>query len=138
MDNVVATCKQSAVRGMERFLKTLSFVPDDKLTWSPAPTAKHALRIAAHTANTAGFFAQLFRDGNFPPVDMAQMFAAMASAEEAITTREAAIELLRKNTDAIVAALDAATPELIASTLETPFGFTAPMAFFMTIPGVHA
>ena len=138
MDDIVTMCKQNAVRGMERFLKTFSFVPDDKLTWSPSPTAKSALRIAAHTACTAGNFAMLIRYGKFPTTDMAQLFAAMNAAEEAITTREAANELLRKNTDEVVAALDAATPELIASTVETPFGFSAPMAFFMNIPGSHA
>ena len=138
LDNMVPMCKEKAVRGMERFLKTLSFVPDDKLTWSPSPTAKTTLRIAAHTAIMAGNFAQLIRNGKFPPVDKAQLFAALKTAEEAITTREAAIELLRKNTDEVLAALDAATPELIVSTVETPFGFSAPMAFFMNIPGSHA
>ena len=138
MDDLVAMCKQNAVRGMERFLKTFSFVPDDKLTWTPSPTAKSALRIAAHTACTAGNFAMLIRYGKFPTTDMAKLFADLNAAEEMVTTREAAVELLRKNTDDILAALDAATPELIACTLETPFGFSAPMAFFMNIPGSHA
>jgi len=123
---------------MERFLRTLSFVPEDKTTWSPAPTAKNALQIAAHTAVTAGFFAQLIRDGKFPSGDMQEMFGAMAAAEAAVTNRQAAIDLLKKNTDAIVAALDAATPELIGKMLPTPFGSEMPMAFFMNLPGVHA
>ena len=138
MDDLVTMCKQNAVRGMERFLKTFSFVPDDKLTWSPSPTAKSALRIAAHTACTAGNFAYLIRNGKFPTNDMAELFAGMNAEEQTVTTREAAVELLRKNTDDILAALDASTPELIASTLETPFGFSAPMAFFMNLPGSHA
>lgn len=138
MEDMITSCKQSAVRGMERFLKTLSFVPDDKLTWSPSPTAKTPLRIAAHTALMAGNFAQLIRHGKFPAMDMAQLFAALNAAEEAITTREAVIELFQKNTEDVLAALDAATPEQIASTVETPFGFSASMAMFMSAPGIHA
>ena len=138
MENLVPMCKQNAVRGTERFLKSLSFVPDDKLNWSPTPTAKTALRIAAHTAVVAGLFAEVIRSGKFPTVDAAQLFGPLKAAEDAIAAREEAIALLRKNTDEVVAALDAATPELIASTLETPFGFSAPMAFFMNVPGEHA
>ncbi len=138
MDDLVASCKQNAVRGMERFLRTFSFVPDDKLTWSPSPTAKTPLRIAAHTALMAGNFAQILRNGKFPDMEMTQLFAALNAAEEGITTREAVIELFKKNTDDVLASLDALTPEQIASTLQTPFGFAAPMAMFMSAPGNHA
>jgi hypothetical protein len=50
MESLIASCKESAVWGMNVFLTTFSFVPDDKLNWTPAPTAKGAMRIAAHTA----------------------------------------------------------------------------------------
>ena len=138
MENIVAMCKQSTVRGMERLLKTLSFVPDDKLTWSPSPTAKSALRVAAHTACTAENFALIIRDGKFPVDSMQELFATLNAGEVAVTSREQAIQLMRTNTDAVLAALDAATPEIISSTVETPFGFSAPMAFFMSLPGIHA
>ncbi|MGI8924225.1 MAG: hypothetical protein ACR2HJ_09365 [Fimbriimonadales bacterium] len=51
---------------MEEFLKTFSFVPDDKLNWTPSPTAKTAIRIAAHTAIYAGNFAKMIRDRKLP------------------------------------------------------------------------
>jgi len=62
MEGIVTSCKESAVHGMEHFLMLLSFVPDDKLNWTPTPTAKSALRIAAHTALYAGRFARMMRD----------------------------------------------------------------------------
>ena len=75
MESLVATCKQGAVSGMETFLKTFSFVPDDKLNWAPVASAKTPLQIAAHTACTAGVFAQLYRDGKFPPIEMGKLVA---------------------------------------------------------------
>ena len=137
MESMAAACKKSAIMEMEYFLKTLSFVPDGKLTWSPSPTAKSALRIAAHTAIYAEVFAQIIRTGKWFQGDLAEWIAARAAAEEAIKTREEAIALFRKNTDEVTAALDALTPELIESTIATP-GLSAPMTFFMNLPTLHA
>ncbi|MES1227752.1 MAG: hypothetical protein ABUL72_03720, partial [Armatimonadota bacterium] len=50
MESLVASCKDLAMAGMNTFLLNLSFVPDDRLTWTPTPTAKSSIRIAAHTA----------------------------------------------------------------------------------------
>lgn len=138
MDDMVATCKQGAVSGMETFLKTFSFVQDDRLNWTPAATAKTPLQIAAHAACTAGNFALLYRDGKFPPVEAGKFMEYMKQAESVVTTREQAVELLKKNTADLVAALDTMTPEKIALTVDTPFGFAAPMSMFMMVPGVHA
>ncbi|MBZ0214359.1 MAG: hypothetical protein K8H99_11205 [Nitrospirae bacterium] len=44
----IESAKQRAVSGMEMFLCNFSHVPDDKLVWTPTPTAKSAIRIA-HT-----------------------------------------------------------------------------------------
>src|SRR5882724_7484036 len=88
MDSVVAACKKSAVEGMEYFLRNFSFVPDDKLTWTPTPTAKSAIRIAAHTALYAGRFARMIKDGKLPASDNLTEWLAQVNAEEiAITSR---------------------------------------------------
>jgi uncharacterized damage-inducible protein DinB len=137
MEGWVERCKRRTVESTDQFLTTFSFVPEDKLHWSPAPTAKSAMRIANHTAYYAGIFAQVIKDGRFPTMDREQHAAARKAAEEADTTREEVISLLRKNTDEVLAALDALTPEMIESTVETP-AFPAPMTFFMDLPAGHA
>ena len=100
MDSLVASCKEIAVRGMEVFLKTFSFVPDDKLTWTPTPTAKSAIRIAAHTALYAGRFARWIKDGKLPAVDnLPEWLAQINAEEEAITSRTEMESIFRKNTE---------------------------------------
>src|SRR6185369_2669101 len=120
MDSLVASCKENAVWGMEHFLKVFSFVPDDKLTWTPAPTAKSAIRIAAHTAIYAGNFARMIEDRKLPPSDTLQEWIAqMNAAEAAIICRTEVESIFRKGTDEVIAALDSLTPEAIESSLDS-------------------
>ncbi len=124
---------------MEQFLKTFSFVPDDKLNWTPSPTAKSAIRIAAHTAIYAGVFAKMIRERKLPFGDEIPEFVArIDAAEEALTSRAEMESLFRKNTDEALAALDTLTPEAIGMTLDTSLGWTVPMTRLMMLPGTHA
>jgi hypothetical protein len=67
MVDVITMCKERATEELEYFLNTLSFVPADKLTWSPTPTAKSALQIAAHCAGYSGGFASVIRQPRRSP-----------------------------------------------------------------------
>jgi hypothetical protein len=140
MDSLVASCKESAVQEMEYFLKTFSFVPDDKLTWTPTPTAKSAIRIAAHTALYAGRFARMIRDGKLPGSDNnLQEWLAQRNAEEAAITSRTEMEIIfRKGTDEVIAALDSLPPEAIGASLESGLGWSMPMTLLMNMPGIHA
>lgn len=139
MESLIASCKDSAVQGMEIFLRNFSFVPDDKLTWTPTPTAKSALRIAAHTALYAGRFARMIKDGRLPASDNLAEWLAQRNAEEAAITRRSEAEgIFRKGTDEVLAALDSLTPEAVSSSLDSGFGWSMPMTRLMNLPGWHA
>ncbi len=139
MESLVAACKESAVRGMEVFLKTFSFVPDDKLTWTPAPTAKSAIRIAAHTSLYAGRFARMIEERKLPASDNLTEWLAQRNAEEAAITIRTEIEsIFRKGTEEVIAALDSLTPEAIGTSLDSGLGWSIPMTFLMNLPGLHA
>ncbi|HVT14086.1 MAG TPA: DinB family protein [Fimbriimonadaceae bacterium] len=139
MESLVAACKESAIEGMEMFLRNFSYVPDDKLTWTPTPTAKSAIRIAAHTALYAGRFARMIKDGQLPGGDNLAEWLAQRDAEEAAVTSRAEMEsIFRKGTAEVVAALDSLTPEAIASSLDSGLGWSMPMAYLMKLPGWHA
>ena len=139
MESLVASCKESAMWGMEHFLKVFSFVPDDKLTWTPAPTAKSAIRIAAHTALYAGRFARMISDRKLPASDNLTEWLAQVNAEEAAVTSRTEIEsIFRKGTDEVIAALDSLTPEAIGTSLDSGLGWSMPMTFLMNLPGIHA
>lgn len=139
MDSPIESCKKSAVQGMEMFLRNFSYVPDDKLTWTVTPTAKSAIRIAAHTALYAGRFALMIRDRQLPKPENLDEWVAKNYAEEiALTSREEMESVFRKGTDEVIAALDTLTPEDIDSVLDSGQGWTMSMAFLMTLPGWHA
>jgi hypothetical protein len=135
MQEVIGQAKQSIVMGKERFLKTFSFVPDDKLNWSPTPTAKSALRIAAHIGLSNQGMAGIVRGEKFPFASMKEMWEAVEPAEKAITTREQAIKQIEDGAIAALAALDALTPERLAADAGLPMPM--PMAQFVMILGAH-
>jgi len=139
MESLVDSCKKSAADGMEHFLKVLSFVPDEKLSWTPTPTAKSAIRIAAHTSLYAGRFAHMIRERKLPRHDnLTEWLARRNAAEVALTSRAEVEDSFRKGTDEVLAALDSLTAEEIELTLESGFGWSVPMTWLMNLPGSHA
>src|SRR6185312_10847779 len=114
MESTVAFYKELAVGGMEEFLNVFSFVPDDKLEWTATPTAKSAIRIAAHTALYAGRFAGMIRDRRLPAPDNLTEWLAERDAEEiAITSRGEMERIFREGTAEVLAALDTLSPDEI-------------------------
>jgi hypothetical protein len=139
MESLIASSKESAIAGMEHFLKVFSFVPDDKLTWTPTPTAKSAIRIAAHTALYAGRFAGMIRDRKLPAIDnLAEFIAMRDAAEAAITSREEIESIFRNGADEVLAALDSLPPEAIKTVMDSGLGWSVPMTWLMNLPGNHA
>ena len=129
--------KRVTAMGKDRLLKTLSFVSDDKLTWSPEPTSKCALRIAAHCGISNRMFVAIIKRTPFPEdFSMADALAQGKLDEEKIETREQAIALIESSTAAVIEALEAVSPEDVHSDVVTPV-FTAPLMFFMNLPGRH-
>lgn len=124
---------------MEFFLRNFSHVPDDKLEWTPTPTSKSAIRIAAHTALYAGRFAQMIRDRRLPAPDNLSEWLAERDAEEvAITSREEMEKVFREGTAEVLAALDTLKPEELEMSLESGQGWSMPMKQLMGLPGWHA
>lgn len=139
VENLVDSCKKGAVNGMEQFLKVFSFVAEDRLHWTPTPTAKSALQIAAHTATYPANFAKMIRDRKIPTGEEINVFVAQTrAAEQAITDRTEIEPIFRKNTDEVLAALDSLTPDEIGLSLDSSLGWSMPMTFLMSLPGIHA
>ena len=123
---------------MDIFLRNFSKVPDDKLTWVPAPTAKSALRIAAHTALYAGRFAKMIRDQALPlPSNISEWVAQRDAEEEAITDRGQIETIFREGTAEVLAALDALTEEDINVVIDSGQGWTMSMRYLITLPAWH-
>lgn len=139
METLVASCKQSAVQGMDMFLRNFSYIPDDKLTWTATPTAKSAIRIAAHTALYASRFARMISERKLPGGDNLAAWLEQRNAEETALTDRAEVErVFRAGTEEVLAALDALSDAEAESSLDTGQGWSMPMANLMKLPGWHA
>ena len=135
MMDIITYCKQRASWAHEHFLTVLSHVPEAKLTWTPAPTAKSALQIAAHCAGYSGAFANIIREGGFPWT-VEEFRAPIQAAIDSITTIEQAKTMLRKGIEDSLTALDTVKPEQVDGKVKSPQGET-PFIFFMTLPAFH-
>lgn len=137
--DLIESSKQRAVSCMEYFLRNFSHVPDEKLSWTPTPTAKSAIRIAAHTALYAGRFARMIRDRRQPaPENLTEWLAERDAEEVAITSREEVETIFREGTAEVLAALDTLTPEDLEMSLDSGQGWSMPMKQLIGLPGFHA
>ncbi len=83
------------------------------------------------------FFVGIIRQTPLPEgVPFEVLRAEGQKQEHAITTREEAVRLIEESTTAIHEALDGLTPSEVEAMITTPV-FTAPMEFFMNLPGRH-
>jgi len=137
MNDAIEKAKRQTLHGKDRLLKTLSFVPDDKLNWSPSPTAATALQIAAHAGLSNYRFIQQMRRQPMPTyATEAERLKAGADADADITTRQAAIDEIELATEEVLAFLDTLTDADVDSTVKLPFR-EVPMRHLMRRPGLH-
>ncbi len=135
----IELAKVSAMDNMEMFLRNFAHVPDDKLNWTPTPTAKSALRIASHTALYASRFAKMINDRATPsPTNLEEWLAARNAEEISVTTREEVESIFRAGTEEVLRALDTLTEAEVESTIDSGQGWSMPMRFLINLPGWHA
>ncbi len=132
----IGQAKKTLEMNKHRFETTFSFVPDDKLEFSPGGISKSSLEIAAHVAVSNFTFARLIRRDAPQVTSEADIEAMLAEKTASIKTREQALATLQESTADVYAALDAMTDESFNADLVTPF-FTAPMVFWMYLPARH-
>ena len=124
---------------MEMFLRNFSKVPDDKLNWTPTPTSKSALRVAAHTALYAGRFADMIRNRALPNPENLEEWIAKNNAEEiAVTSRAEMERIFRAGTDEVLRVLDGVSDEEVDMVLESGQGWSIPMTQVIALPAWHA
>jgi hypothetical protein len=137
--DLIESSKDRAVSCMEIFLRNFSHVPNDKLDWKPVPTAKSAMRVAAHTALYAGRFARMIRDRQLPvPENLSAWLAERDAEEVSIASREEVEKVFRAGTAEVLEALDTLKPEEVEMSLDSGQGWSMPMTFLMGLPAWHA
>ena len=120
---VVTKAKADFESASQRLIHLFSFVPDDKLAWTPSATAKSALRIVAHCALTTEFFANLI-SGGMPGVipSPTEFFQELDDDEKTVITRTQALDLMKTAAANLGSAMDTVNSATIESSPNSPFG----------------
>lgn len=136
MGEVIETAKLLTVAAKNRILRTFSHVPDEKLTWTPAPSSKSALRIAAHIGVSNYGMSAVLR-GDHPPVSsMQELMKFMSEKELSVTSRDEAVKAIESSTEHYLATLDTLTHDRLKEDIVLPFG-TFPTIGFIFVCGRH-
>jgi len=136
MEDVISEAKAELLRAKSRIVTALTTTPDDKIGWSPAPTARTPIELVAHSALGISGIQEVLAGKPFPFSDMTAADTEFRAAEKEFATREQALGLLEKNTAAYVAWLDTLTAEQIGATF-TEFGRPIAMASAITFAADH-
>lgn len=136
MNDTIEAAKAEFLRAKSRVATGLKTTPDDKINWSPSPTARTAVQQVAHVAISIKGMMDWLKGVPFPYADFAEMDTAARAMEKEYTSRDQVLQLLDENSDAYLGWLDSLTPEFLATTLETPFG-SFPMSNAITFPADH-
>ncbi|MGD1000974.1 MAG: DinB family protein [Candidatus Brocadiia bacterium] len=133
----IAACQARVKAAAERLGKALSFVPDDKLTWSPSKTARTSLAIVAHCCLANRMFVKIIRGEPISPMPTPEeVGVASRKFEATVRDRAEAVRQLEETCQEVVAALATMTAERFASSPNSPFG-PLPMAVWVHLPGRH-
>lgn len=136
MEDIISQAKAELGRAKDRMAFMLAHTPDDKLNWSPSPTARTPLQVAAHAAAANGYIRDLIAGKPFPFATLAEADAAGREHEKQYATREQVLALLEQTTADYSAWLDTLTPEQVGGMVTLPFA-TLPMAVAITLPADH-
>lgn len=119
----IEQAKAEFTHARHRLVKTLETTPDDRLNWSPSPTSRTPIQIAAHGAAAVGNMLGNMDGRTFAVPTTAEADRGFREWEQQFTDRDQVIELLDKNTAEYFAWLDGLTEERMAQPMVLPFGF---------------
>ncbi|HEX5323616.1 MAG TPA: DinB family protein, partial [Capsulimonadaceae bacterium] len=112
---------QEANQLNDRLLRNLAKTPDDRLNWSPAPTARTPLQLVAHCAFSLGFITTMLNGTPYPAKTMAQADAEFLEMEREVTTREQALALWESRFNQYVSFLSSLQPDQMDTMVKLPF-----------------
>ncbi|HLO98411.1 MAG TPA: DinB family protein [Fimbriimonas sp.] len=116
-----------------RLERVFANTPDDRVAWSPSPTARTPLGQVAHCANSLGFIATMLEGTPYGAPTTVEADKNFLELEKEVDTREKATELLNRNFDRYITLLQNTTAEDLDKMIALPFGMgEAPFRFVMS------
>ncbi len=122
MLEIIQGPKQEFERSRDRMMGLLMETPDDKLNWSPSPTARTPLAIVAHAAMSLHHITEMLKGRPFGVPTTAIADKGFREWEHELTTRAEVRSLFEKNAAEYVAWLETLSEERLNDPITYPFG----------------
>ncbi len=122
MSEVIQGAKLEFERSRNRMLALLAEMPDDKLNWSPSPTARTPLAVVAHAGMSLHHITEMLKGRPFGDSTTAIAQKGFRESELEFTTRAQVQELFEKNAAAFIDWIDTLTEEGLNDPITFPFG----------------
>lgn len=135
-EDTLAQTKADFLRTKEQMARSLATTPDDKIGWSPSPTARTPLHQVTHAAMSVCNIQNMLSGKPLSVSGPAELDVSARLADKQFTNRQQAIDILERSSTEYLAWLDALTEEQLASTVDMFFGIV-PMTVGITFPAEH-
>ena len=137
-EQTIESTKGNFLHAKASLLKALNTTSDDRLNWSPSPTARTPIEIAAHAAGGVKDIFETLDGRTFAAGTPEEAEVGFREWEAGFKSREQVAELLEKNADEFVGWLEALTPERLETMVTMPFGMgQVPLALAITFITMH-
>jgi hypothetical protein len=138
MSEVIQDAKQDFERSRDRMLSLLKETPEDKLNWSPSPTARTPLAIVAHSAMSLHHVTEMLKGRPFGASSTVIADKGFREEEKAFTSRNEVADLFVKNAGVFVTWIDNLTEDGLDDPITFPFGLgTGTVLHGITAPARH-
>jgi hypothetical protein len=137
-EGTIESTKGNFLHAKASLIKALETTPDDRLNWSPSPTARTPIEIAAHAAGGVKDIFETLDGRTFAVGTPEEAELLFREWEAGFKSREQVVELLEKNADEFVRWLDELTPERLETMVTMPFGMgQVPLGLAITFITMH-
>jgi hypothetical protein len=138
MIQAVEEARQQFENARKTLLENFAKIPDDKVAWSPAPTARTPIEIVAHCAEALGHLTGMMRSNPFEVPSTAEADRQFRQNEEAFTSRDQARDAFEQRAQDFIGLLEGLSEEDLDHMSTLPFGMgQAPMRVMITLPAMH-
>jgi hypothetical protein len=123
---------------IDRVKRILDKTPDDRLLWSPGPSARTPLAQVVHIANSIHHIHTAMMGMRYTTPTREEADAEFWAMEKTFTDRDSALALLDKNSKAYLEWLDGLSEERLSYMVPLPFDLgEAPLEFMLMMLPWH-
>lgn len=138
MSELIQGAKHEFERSRDRMMGLLKDTPDDRLNWSPSPSARTPLAIVAHAAMSIHSITEMLKGRPFGVSTTAVADEGFRQAEQSFTSRAEVVALFEKNSAEFAEWIDTFTEAGLYDPITFPFGLgTGTVRHGITAPARH-